>query len=112
MKIARLHACYKALAARLNNLGLILQGTITERTIIPLDGKAKSYGPYYQWTRKIRAKTVTVNLSSSQVKKYQAAIDANRMLEKTVQEMRSLSQKICDATTAGVKRRKPGRITG
>jgi len=49
---------------------LILQGTITERTIEAGDDKKIIYGPYYQWTRKISQKTVTVNLSPSQVKLY------------------------------------------
>jgi len=107
VEITRLCARYTALTARLRNPGLILQGTITERTIPAPDGKNKSYGPYYQWTRKVRAKTVTVNLSSSQVKKFQAAIINNSKLEQTVQNMRSLAQKICEATTTGVKKRKP-----
>ncbi|PIS46671.1 MAG: hypothetical protein COT17_07310 [Elusimicrobia bacterium CG08_land_8_20_14_0_20_51_18] len=47
-----------------------------------------------------------VHLSSSQVKKFQAAIVNNSKLEQTMQNMRSLSQKICEATTTGVKKRK------
>ena len=93
-------------------LGLILQGTITKRTIAHLDDKKRIYGPYYQWTRKICAKTVTVNLSHSQVKEYQVAINNNKRLEKTIKDMRDLSLKICDATTAGVIKRKPGKIVG
>lgn len=89
-----------------------MQGTISERTIAASEGKTKSYGPYYQWTRKVRAKTVTVNLSSSQIRKFQAAINNNKKLEQTVQDMRVLAQKICEATTIGVKKRKPGPIPG
>ena len=89
-----------------------MQGTITERTIVSSEDKTKSYGPYYQWTRKVRAKTVTANLSPFQVRKFQAAIDNNKKLEQTVQDMRVLSQKICEATTIGVKKRKPGPILG
>ena len=108
----RLRARYSALAARLKEPGLILQGTITERTIASAGDKKTAYGPYYQWTRKIYAKTVTVNLSKSQVKEYQAAIDNNKKLEETIKNMRDLSLKICDATTAGVKKRKYKKITG
>lgn len=111
-EIIRLLARYSALAARLKEPGLILQGTITERTIAHLDDKKRTYGPYYQWTRKICAKTVTVNLSHSQVKEYQVAINNNKRLEKTIKDMRDLSLKICDATTAGVIKRKPGKIVG
>jgi len=109
--IIRLRARYSALATRLIEPGLILQGTITKRTIEPSGDKKTAYGPYYQWTRKICAKTVTVNLSQSQVKEYQAAINNNKRLEKTVKDMRDLSLKICDATTAGVKKRKLRKIT-
>lgn len=111
-RIIRLYARYNALAAQLKGIGLILQGTITERIIEPLDNKEKVYGPYYQWTRKIRAKTVTVNLSHSQVKEYQAAINNNKRLEKTTRDMRNLSLKICDVTTAGVIKRKSIKIAG
>jgi hypothetical protein len=111
-KIIRLYARYNALAAQLKGIGLILQGTITERIIEPLNNKEKVYGPYYQWTRKIRAKTITVNLSHSQVKEYQTAIDNNRKLETTIKDMRELSLKICAATTAGVIKRKSRKIAG
>ncbi len=110
--IIRLRARYSALTARLKEPGLILQGTITERIIESLDGKKKTYGPYYQWTRKICAKTVTVNLSYSQVKEYQVAISNNKRLENTIKDMQDLSLKICEATTVGVIKRKPIKIAG
>jgi hypothetical protein len=101
---------YAVLATRLGKLGLVLQGTITKRTIVRQDpdnpGKEKAYGPYYQWTRKQRGKTVTVNLTASQAKTYQKAIDNHRKMEKIINEMRALSLQICEATTKGVKKRK------
>lgn len=105
-KIIRLQARYNALAEQLSKTGLILQGTITERSIESGDNKEKVYGPYYQWTRKIKQKTVTVNLSRSQVKVYQKAMDNNKKLEKIIKEMMALSMKIMEATTEGVKKRK------
>jgi hypothetical protein len=104
--IIRLRTRYDALAAQLKETGLILQGTITERIIEPLNDKEKTYGPYYQWTRKICAKTVTVNLSPSQVKVYQTAINNNKRIERVISGMRDLSLKICAASTVGVKKRK------
>ena len=101
----------KALARRLGDTGLVLQGTITERTITRQDpeakGRTRTYGPYYQWTFKEAGKTVTVNLSAAQVKVYQRAIDNNREMEEIIREMRGLSLAIGEATTVGVKRRKP-----
>lgn len=102
---------YARLAARLAKVGLLLQGTITERTIVRPDpatpGKEKAYGPYHQWTRKHHGKTITVNLTASQAKAYQRAIDNNRTMERLSREMRALSSEILDATTIGVKKRKP-----
>jgi len=101
---------YERLAARLAELGPIVQGTITERTITKEDpqnpGSSKTIGPYYQWTFKRNAKTVTVNLSASQVKPFQRAIDNNHKLETLLTQMRELSCQMLEATTQGVHKRK------
>ena len=109
--IAALRRRYARLAARVGRVGLVLQGTITERTIVRPDGadphRRKDYGPYYQWTWKQEGKTVTVNLSASQARVFQRAIDNHRKLTALVGEMRTLSRQILEATTVGVKKRKP-----
>ena len=101
---------YAQLATRLSKLGFILQGTITERTIIRPDPKApkkqKTYGPYYQWTFKRAGKTVTINLTAPQAKTYQRAIDNHRKMEDMLEQMRTLSLQILEAKTQGVKKRK------
>lgn len=106
----RLKKRYERLAARLANLEPIVQGTITERTITKQDphnpGSSKTIGPYYQWTFKRNAKTVTVNLSAAQVKPFQRAIDNNHKLETLLTQMRELSCQMLEATTQGVKKRK------
>ena len=102
---------YGQLMARLAKIGPILKGTITERTIQREhpkgSGKHKDYGPYYQWTWKEKGKTVTVNLSASQAKAYQHAIDNHRKMEVILEDMRILSRIILDTKIEGVKRRKP-----
>jgi uncharacterized iron-regulated protein len=109
-EITRLEKSYARLTARLAKLGPVLQGTITERTIVREDPKRpdekKAYGPYYQWTFKRAAKTVTVNLSREQVAAYQRAIDAHRKLEDITAKLRLLSAQILEAKTEGVKKRK------
>ena len=109
--LERMGKRYARLSARLAKLGPVLQGTITERTILRDDpnkpGTEKLYGPYYQWTFKQHGKTVTVNLSRSQAKAYQRAIDNHRKLEEITQKMRELSQHILEKTTTGVLKRKP-----
>jgi len=109
-EIEQMKKRYARLTARLAKLGPVLQGTITERTIHRADpdrpGKQKAYGPYYQWTFKRNGRTVTVNLTRSQAKAYQRAIDNHRRMEKTLQEMRDLSVQILEKTTKGVSKRK------
>ncbi len=101
---------YTRLAERLGKTALILQGTITERTIVRTDtedrSRKKAYGPYFQWTFKQGGKTTTVNLSASQARVYERAIRNHRRMEKILQEMRDLSLRILEASTVGVKRRK------
>jgi len=108
--LERMEKRYVRLSTRLAKLGPVLQGTITERTIVREDpkeaGAQKTYGPYYQWTFKQHGKTVTVNLSRSQAKAYQRAINTHRKLEETTQKMRELSQQILEKTTTGVIKRK------
>jgi len=104
---------YERLAARLAALGPIVQGTITERTITKRNPRnpdtPRTIGPYYQWTFKRNAKTVTVNLSAPQAKPFQRAIDNNRRLETILTQMRELSSQILEATTQGVQRRKTNK---
>ena len=101
---------YDRLAAELAQVGYVLSGTITERTILgraeKKQEKGKQYGPYYQWTRKINGKTRTQNLSPDDVETYRKAIENNRRLEKIIQEMRALSESILEQGTIGVKKRK------
>ena len=98
------------LVARLGKLGLVLQGTITQRTILRESAEGpdthKMYGPYYQWTYKRQGKTVTVNLTDTQAKAYQKAIDEHRKLEALLEEIRASSRLILEATTPGVVKRK------
>lgn len=115
-ELRSLQGKFDRLMKRLANLGPILVGTITERTILrddpSLPGEKKSFGPYYQWTFKEAGKTVTVNLSAAQVKPFQKAIDQNRLLENTAEEIRILSRQILDATTVGVMKRKDAKSDG
>ena len=100
---------HERLAARLARLGPIIQGSITARTISKQDprrpGETITIGPYYQWTFKRNAKTVTVNLSAQQTKHFQRAIDNNRKAEELLAQMRELSLAILNATTQGVAKR-------
>jgi hypothetical protein len=101
---------YERLTAQLAQIGYVIAGTITERTVVGRAGKkqidGKQYGPYHQWTRKIDGKTRTRNLSEKEVQEYQKAIDNNRRVEDIIREMRVLSQNILEQQLVGVKKRK------
>ena len=110
LSVQRLRRRLERLAARLGQTRWVLLGTIRPRWIPSRRrGSSKRLGPYYQWTFKERGKTVTVNLSASQVKLFLRAIDEQRKVEGLLAEMRLLSRQFLEATTAGVKRRKPQR---
>ena len=100
---------YAQLADQLSRMGLVLPGTITERTIIGQASKKqmdrKKYGPYYQWTRKVNGKTITVNLSKAQIDLFRKAIDNNRKSEQILSEMRRISIQRLENETPSVKRR-------
>src|SRR4029077_15218485 len=51
----------------------------------------------WRWTRKVKAKTVTVALSDQQAELFRRAIDDHRKLEKLIDQMRALSQQ-CSST--------------
>ncbi len=109
-EIVALKKRYAKLTAQLSATDLILQGTITERTIKKnadgVRGGSKTLGPYYQWTFKREGKTVTINLSKTQTKRFQKAIDTNKQTEALLKQMREVSREILEGTTKGVERRK------
>jgi hypothetical protein len=54
------------------------------------------HGPYYQWTHKIRGKTVTRRLSRAQADHCRAWIRAHRRLKATVRKLEALSLRETD----------------
>ena len=101
---------YAQLADQLSRMGPVLPGTIIERRIIGQASKKqidrKKYGPYYQWTRKVNGKTITVNLSKAQVDLFRKAIDNNHKSEQILSEMRRISIQRLENETQSVKRRR------
>ena len=101
---------YENLKNGLAKLGLVLQGTITVRTIKRDDPKGEggktTYGPYYQWTFKKEGKTITQNLTEKQSRSYRKAIENHRKMEALIQDMRTLSLEILEENIEGVKKRK------
>jgi len=63
-------------------------------------------GPCYQWTRKVRKKTLSVALSKQQYQWLKTAIENWRTVQDTLKEMQKLSRQVLFATVPNPPRRK------
>src|SRR6266702_3002034 len=63
-------------------------------------------GSRYVWTRKVKAKTVTVALSEQQYQWLRKAVTNQRLLDRIVAQMQTLSRQLLFKTVPGVTRRK------
>lgn len=97
---------YERLQARLESLPWIVNGSVMK--IAPRSPNANTT---YTWTRKIKAKTVTVALSKQQYVAFGKAIEANRKVEKALKEMRELSERTLLASLPGVQRKPRSKAT-
>ena len=85
--------------SQLARVGWISQGYVQDRG--PGAG-----GPCYQWTRKVRAKTVSVALSKEQFRALKQAIQNWRRAQQILQRMQSLSREMIFGTLPNPPRRK------
>ena len=90
---------YRQLQRQLARLGYVSQGSVFERA-------PGQQGSRYVWTRKVRAKTVTVALSQEQYQWLKQAVANQRELERIVEQMQKLSRQILFENVPGVRRRK------
>lgn len=90
---------YAHLRQQLAQIGWISEGYVQDRG--PGAG-----GPCYQWTRKVRGKTVSVALSREQYEWLRQAIAQWRHLQATLRQMQRLSRQVLFATVAHPPRRK------
>ena len=97
--LAPASAEYARLRARLARLGWISQGYVQDRG--PGAG-----GPCYQWTRKVKGKTVSVALSAEQYQALKAAIENWRAAQEILQRMQALSREAIFGTLPHPRRRK------
>ena len=94
---------YKALKRSVVDLGLFRRGSLVRR-FMPC-GKpacrcqaapAKLHGPYYQWTRKVGGKTVTVRLSQQEATLLEEWITNGRRLDRLIGQMEGVSLRRTD----------------
>ena len=88
----------QAIARQLGQIGFALPGSITRRMM--RCGKPgcrcqhdppQLHGPYIQWTRTIKGKTVTKLLTEEQLARYQPWFDDARTLRELVTQLEALS---------------------
>lgn len=90
---------YAQLRARLAKVGWISNGYVQDRG--PGAG-----GPCYQWTRKVKAKTVSVALSQEQYLAMKQAIANWREVKEILEQMQGLSRQTIFQTLPNPARRK------
>ena len=97
--LSQSQARYEALRRQLAQAGWISEGYAQNRG--PGAG-----GPCYQWTRKVRNKTVNVALSKEQYEWLSQAIENWREVQRTLKEMQRLSRQVLFETIPHPPRRK------
>ena len=90
---------YRELSEQLGHLGWISEGYVQDRG--PGAG-----GPCYQWTRKVKGKTLSVALSKDQFEWLRQAIENWKSLRAILREMQRISRQELFHTVPGPKRRK------
>ena len=93
---AALRARFEACRAELATLDWLSEGSVSE-----------GHPGAWRWTRKVKAKTVTVALSAAQADAFRSAIATHRRLEELIRELRALSQTYLLETIPGPARRRP-----
>jgi hypothetical protein len=86
----------RALAKELAGLGWLTDGSVTP-----------NHPGNWRWTRKIKARTVSVSLSAAQAELFKSAIATHRRLEAILRELRAISQEVLLNSAESV-RQKPG----
>jgi hypothetical protein len=97
--LAQCEAQYRQYGQALAAVGWISEGYVQDRG--PGAG-----GPCYQWTRKVRGKTVSVALSREQYDWLKAAIENWRQVQDTLRQMQRLSRQVLFSTVPHPSRRK------
>jgi hypothetical protein len=102
---------FKTLKASLADLGPFRRGTVLRRLVSC--GKAgcrcranppQLHGPYYEWTRKVKGKTVTVRVSKEQARLLKQWIANARRLDKILVDMQRVSERMTEPLFKAARR--------
>ena len=97
-QLARLRARFEAHTGEFAHVGFLMRGSIIERFsrcgtagCACHDDPPKLHGPYWQWTTKVKGKTVTRNLSDDQKRRYEQWMDNAKRVDQIVTELYEIS---------------------
>jgi hypothetical protein len=101
----------RRIAKEIAAIGYVLPGTLLQRSLRCTKAGCRCHadpphlhGPYWYWTRKVNAKTVSRVLSPEQVVDYQPWFENERKLRALVHELEALGLDIVDADPRSPKR--------
>ena len=101
----------RRLAREIAKVGLVVPGTLLQRSMRCGNAGCRCHadppqlhGPYWFWTRKVNAKTVSQVLSPEQVKEYQPWFDNERKLRALVHELEALGVAAIETDTRSPRR--------
>ena len=109
---------YRQLQLALSRIGYFRRGTLLRRLMTC--GKPgcackasppRLHGPYYQWTRKVDGKTVTVRLSAEQAELLAGWIAVGKQLDRLIAQMEQMSMEATERLLAKLPpatRKRPG----
>src|SRR3989338_5739897 len=102
--LRRLERRHETLLRKLCGLGLVLRGSIGARMMPCGNPKCRCkgdpprlHGPYYLWTRKVAAKTVTVRLTAEQARQFMRWSRNMRQFDSMVKQLQQLGLRAAEA---------------
>ena len=95
----KLERRFQSLKEEISSLGWLTHGSVTP-----------NHPGHWRWTRKVKAKTVSVALSQAQAELFKNAIANHRKLESILQEMRAISQEILLKSAPGTRKKGDPKI--
>ena len=104
----------RRIAKEIARIGFVLPGTLLERRLTCTHAGChchhdppQLHGPYWYWTRKVRAKTVSKMLSAEQAAEYKSWFDNEKQLRSLVAELERLGLSIVKDDPRTPRRRSP-----
>ncbi len=101
--LALLQRDYQRLRQQLARIGYISQGSVVDRS------RLRPARSGYQWTRKVKGKTITVALTEAEFEGLGEAIANQRKLSQTLRQMERISRRVLFSKRVQGRHRKPLR---